>query len=236
MPYVNFVNQRRIMSRRKPTPRPGKTSGAPRGARLLQPATSHPVAAPGAVKKAIADKVGLALQDIIAASSESTLLNALSKRTANDALIDLVSQSSTALDAAAQMPDPLRAARGRAAQRMAELAKAEGGPLGVDEVAERLGITRAAVDKRRKSEALLGIQDGTRAVRYPSWQFTATGVLAGLPKVLGAIGVKDPWMRLQFFLSPDRDLETTPLDALRSNRIEEVALAAAKFGRQGDDA
>ncbi|WLC16652.1 hypothetical protein [Bradyrhizobium diazoefficiens] len=188
------------------------------------------------MKKAIAEKAGLALQDIIASSTEAALLNALAKRTAIDALIDLVSQNATALDAAVNTPDPLRAARSRAAQAMADLVRAEGGPLGVDEVAQVLGISRAAVDKRRKNDALIGIQDGARAVRYPSWQFTATGVLEGIPEALGVIGVKDPWMRLQFFLSHDRDLDATPLKALRDGRIAEVVSAAAKFGRQGEDA
>jgi hypothetical protein len=119
---------------------------------------------------------------------------------------------------------------------MADLVKAEGGPIGVEEVVKHLAISRAAVDKRRKSGSLLGIQDGSRAVRYPSWQFAASGVLAGLPDVLGAIGVDDPWMRLQFFLSPDGDLKATPLEALRAGRIEEVVNAAAKYGRQGEDA
>jgi hypothetical protein len=210
---------------------------AARGGRLLQPSADlERVSSSKAVKNAIAEKAGLALRDLIASSSEATLLNALAKRTAIDALIDLVSQNATALNAAVQTPDPLRAARSRAAQTMADLVRAEGGPLGVDEVAELLGISRAAVDKRRKNDALLGIQDGSRAVRYPSWQFTATGVLDGLPQALGAIGVKDPWMRLQFFLSYDGDLEATPLKALRSGRAKEVVSAAAKFGRQGEDA
>jgi hypothetical protein len=165
-----------------------------------------------------------------------TLLDALAERTGVDALIFLVSRNDTALSAAVQSPDPLRAARSRAAKKMAELVKAEGGPMGADEVAEHLGISRAAVDKRRRNDALLGIQDGARAVRYPSWQFVPTGVLAGVPEALGAIGVEDPWMRLQFFLSPDGDLGVTPLAALRAGRVEEVVSAAAKYGRLGEDA
>ena len=73
-------------------------------------------------------------------------------------------------------------------------------------------------------------------VRYPSWQFTASGILPGLSEALEVIGVDDPWMRVQFFLSPDGDLKTTPLEALRSGRLEEVASAAARYGRHGVDA
>lgn len=191
---------------------------------------------PADIRSAIAAKVSTAVLSIIDASSQTTLLALLASPTAVDALIGLVSQNSTALDAAVKAPDPLREARSRAAQTMSALVKAEGGPIGAQDVADRLGISRAAVDKRRKSNALLGIQDGSRVVRYPSWQFTATGVLRGLPETLGAIGVEDPWMRLQFFLSEDLDLETTPLQALRNHRTDEVVAAATRYGRQGEDA
>lgn len=208
-----------------------------RGGRLLQTSIEvDPLAPSAAVRAAVATRLETAIWDLINASSQATLLGALEKRTGIDTLIDLVSQNSAALNAAAQTPDPLRAARSRAAQRMADLIKAEGGPIGVDEVAERLGIGRAAVDKRRKKGSLIGIQDGARAVRYPSWQFTASGILPGLSEALEVIGVDDPWMRLQFFLSPDSDMRATPLEALRSGRSEEVASAAARYGRQGADA
>jgi predicted transcriptional regulator len=225
------------MSRRKPTKNQGTIRSVSRGGRLLQPlADADQVASTTAVRQAISQKAGIALSDIIHASSQTTLLNALAERTGVDALIFLVSQNDTALSAAVQSPDPLRAARSRAAQKMAELVRAEGGPMGAEEVAEHLGISRAAVDKRRKKGALLGIQDGARAVRYPSWQFVPTGVLVGLPEALGAIGIEDPWMRLQFFLSPDGDLGVTPLEALRAGRVGEVVAAAAKYGRLGEDA
>ena len=223
------------MSRRKDKSHENERA-ASRGGRLLQPSADPGRAVPSTVRNAITEKAETALRDLINASSEANLLNALAKRTGIDALIDLVSQNATALNSAAQSPDPLRAARSRAAQKMADLVKAEGGPMGVDEVAKHLGISRAAVDKRRKKDALLGIQDGARFVRYPSWQFGPTGVLAGLPEALAAIGVQDPWMRLQFFLSPDGELGTTPLGALRGGRVAEVVSAAAKYGRQGADA
>ena len=176
-----------------------------------------------------------AVRHLVKVAPEEQLYEALSTSTAIDALIHLVSSEGAAAEAAAHVDDPLRAARARAARQMAKLLSAEGGPLGVETVADRLRITRAAVDKRRKSGTLIGIEDGGRSVLYPSWQFTATGLLPGLEQVLRSLGVTDPWMRLQFFLAEDPELGMRPLDALRAARQADTISAARRFGRQGDD-
>ncbi len=180
-------------------------------------------------------RVAGAVRQLVKIAPEEQLYEALSTNTGVDALIHLVSRDAAAAEAAANVDDPLRGARARAAKQMAELLSAEGGPIGVEEVAKRLRITRAAVDKRRRSGTLIGIDDGGRAILYPSWQFTATGLLPGLEDTLRVIRVSDPWMRLQFFLSKEPDLGTRPLDALRAGRQAEVTRAAKHFGSQGDD-
>jgi hypothetical protein len=180
-------------------------------------------------------RVQSAVSELVNVSLEAHLLEALSANTAMDALIHLVSRDTAAAQVALNVEDPLRAARARAAKRMSELLAAEGGPLRVEEVAARLRITRAAVDKRRRAGTLIGIEDGGRAVLYPGWQFTETGLLPGLDDALRLIGVSDSWMRIQFFLSAEPDLGQSPLHALRRGRKEDVKLAAKRFGRQGDD-
>jgi hypothetical protein len=150
-------------------------------------------------------------------------------------LIHLVSSEAAAAQVAANVQDPLRAAKARAARKIAELLSAEGGPLGVEQVSRILRISRAAVDKRRKTGTLIGVADGGRAILYPGWQFTETGLLPGFEQSLKAMAIVDPWMRIQFFLSRDPDLGGRPLDALRGGRVDEVRRAAQRFGRLGED-
>lgn len=176
-----------------------------------------------------------AVHRLVDVSPDQELLNALSTKTGMDALIHLVSGDAVANEVAAAVDDPLREARARAAKKMTELLSAEGGPIGVEAVAKLLGIGRAAIDKRRKTGALIGIEDRRREILYPSWQFTSTGLLPGIDDALKAMIVVDPWMRMQFFLSRDNDLGERPLDALRQGRANEVLAAANRFGRLGDD-
>ena len=84
-----------------------RTSGVrSRGGRLLQISALDidPLAPSAAVREAVATRLETAVWDLIDASSQATLLGSLEKRTGIDALIDLVSQNSAALNAAAQTP------------------------------------------------------------------------------------------------------------------------------------
>lgn len=188
-----------------------------------------------ALRTAVRARVDEALQRIIAAVPREELYAALSTSSSIDAVIHLVSRESAVAQAVTAADNPLRAARARAAKRMSGLLGAEGGPLGVEAVSGRLRITRAAVDKRRRAGTLIGIDDGGRAILYPGWQFTETGLLPGLEDVLRALTVRDPWMRMEFFLSSEPDLGASPLDALRNGRNADVVAAARRYGRQGDD-
>jgi hypothetical protein len=187
------------------------------------------------LRSSVLKRLAPAVRHLVKVSPERQLLEALSTTTGIDALIHLVSGDTAAAEVASNVQDPLREAKARAAKKFSELLAAEGGPIRVDEVSKRLRITRAAVDKRRKNGTLIGIEDGGRGILYPGWQFTETGLLPGLDDSLRVIGVIDPWMRMQFFLTPDIDLGTRPLDALRNGRVEEVVRAARRFGRFGED-
>jgi len=187
------------------------------------------------LRASVFEKTTVALQRIISKLPRETLLNALRTQTPVDALIDVMSSDEIVIDVALQVSDPLRAAKARAVKHLSELLSAEGGPLGVSEVCDRLGISRAAIDKRRRTGTLVGIVDRGRPVLYPAWQFTGSGLLPGLADVLRVIGVDDPWMRMQFFLTYDPDLESRPLDALREGRLADVIVVAKRYGRQGDD-
>jgi len=128
--------------------------------------------------------------------------------------------------------DPLASARIRGLEAKRELVEAEGGCLSSAEMAKALRITRQAVDKRRKEGQLLAVELGKKGFRYPAWQMG----LPNLEKVLGALGDRDGWERLAFFLNPSALLDDrTPLDILqeRGHPIGDVLLAASVYGEQG---
>jgi hypothetical protein len=130
--------------------------------------------------------------------------------------------------------DPLAAARLRGLQRRQAILAAEGGLLAAQQVAERLGLSRQAVDNRRKAGRLLALHTGRRGLGYPAWQFDERGVLGGLEETLAALPLDDPWMRAWFFLTPDPRLEGhRPLDALRAGQVARVRRAAEAYGQQG---
>src|SRR5690606_41693050 len=59
-------------------------------------------------------------------------------------------------------------ARLRGLRMRARLLAAEGGTLSSTEVADLLGITRQAVNKRRKAGRLIGLATGRRGYAYPA--------------------------------------------------------------------
>jgi hypothetical protein len=130
--------------------------------------------------------------------------------------------------------DPLFRARLRGIEGRNRLLDAEGGSSGVGEVAALLGISRQAVDKRRRQGRLLGLPVGRRGYAYPSWQFTRGGTAPGLERVLHALRELDPWMQASFFLSPNvRTGSKTPLARMREGGVEAVIQAALEFFEHG---
>jgi hypothetical protein len=125
--------------------------------------------------------------------------------------------------------DPLISARLRGLRMREQLLSSEGGVCSTREMADALGVTRQAVDKRRKSATLIGVRLGKRGFMYPVWQIG----LDGLDRVLAELQGYDPWTRLAFMLTPNSWLrERTPLDALRNGEIEQVVEAAQGYGEQ----
>jgi hypothetical protein len=130
--------------------------------------------------------------------------------------------------------DPLAEAFARGAAAQQELLEVAGGAWTAAQVASHLGITRQAVDKRRKRDSLLAVESGGGFL-YPVCQFVETGVLAGLPEVLQAIDSPSGWTRLSLLLSetltgpPGRTL----LDAVRARDLTSALHAASTWGEQG---
>jgi hypothetical protein len=136
--------------------------------------------------------------------------------------------------------DPLAKARLRGVIAMRELLRGEGGSLTAKEVAERLGISRQAVDKRRKAGQLLALEPPKRGLHYPAWQFVDGGTLPGLAPVLDALRDHDAWAQARFFVSGNRRLGgLRPIDLLRQRHLaslenlERVLGAARMMGVHG---
>jgi hypothetical protein len=114
--------------------------------------------------------------------------------------------------------EPLAPLIARNAEHRVELLEASGGTLTADEVGALLGISRQAVDKRRRARGLLGLRQGGDW-RYPVCQFAIPlhDVVAGLPNLLRAFSEAGPWATLDFLLAADETLGgRTPLEALRA--------------------
>jgi hypothetical protein len=115
--------------------------------------------------------------------------------------------------------DPLAAAIARGAEVRVRLAERAGGLLSVEQVARLLGITRAAIDKRRALGKALAVR-----VRgdwhYPGCQFRDGEVIAGVPEVLACTS---GWAALDFLLAEAEPLGgRTPLECLRAGDLAPV--------------
>jgi hypothetical protein len=130
--------------------------------------------------------------------------------------------------------DPLAAARLRGVDQQRAILEESGGVIGVDEVAELLGLSRQAVDKRRRRSQLIGLTRGRRGYVYPVWQFNGGKTLPHLEQVLSVLRDHDPWMQLSFFINPqDRLNGRTALEELRKGHVDSVISAARSYGEQG---
>lgn len=128
--------------------------------------------------------------------------------------------------------DPLAGARLRGLEAKSKLVEAGGGSLSSAEIAKALKITRQGVDRRRKERKLIAVELGRKGFRYPTWQIG----LPHLTKALDALGDRDGWEQLAFFLNPSALLEDrTPLDVLQGGKpdVAEVLRAASAYGEQG---
>lgn len=114
--------------------------------------------------------------------------------------------------------EPLAPLIARNAEHRLELLEAAGGTLNASEAALLLNVTRQAVDKRRRSNGLLGLRQGGDW-HYPRCQFNEADqdVVTDLPRFLRESKIASPWVVLDLLLSPDDALGgRSPLEILRS--------------------
>jgi hypothetical protein len=115
--------------------------------------------------------------------------------------------------------------------------------LDVKAAATRLGVTPETLEEMRCRQEVLSVEwqgdllaATLRERLYPAWQFLeGGGILPGLAKVLQTLE-RSSWEKLAFLLSPSLRLNgSSPLEALKNDRLDVVISAAVADGEQGAD-
>jgi hypothetical protein len=148
-------------------------------------------------------------------ATPAALAEALSAPTDAGAVARLLS-ATVGQDATATL-DPVAEAIARGTEIKQRLIKEAGGLLTASQMGAALGgISRQAVDKRRRAGQLLAMRVGADW-RYPAIQVGRNGMVPdGLAMVLRCMTDAGPWSILDFLITPDDVLEgLTPLAALR---------------------
>jgi hypothetical protein len=167
-----------------------------------------------------------------AALSEDAVMNATTAPTDLTALLRALSSGQLLDDLS--VVEPLAPAFIRGIQAQRRLLEEHGGTLTGEQVADILGITRQAVEKRRRAGKLLALTLGRHGYRYPVWQFTGSGVLPGFEDVLLVLSPHDEWMQMAFFVSGNPRLDNrTPIEMLKARKLERVLNAAEAYGKHG---
>jgi hypothetical protein len=108
-----------------------------------------------------------------------------------------------------------------------------GGTYSPSEVAQLLGISRQAVNKRTRHNQLLAIYQGDK-VAYPVWQFAGNGLVPHFVDILQALDTNSQIAKVRFFLSSEESLDSqSTLDALKAGEHKQVLRLAQRFGKQG---
>ncbi|MGQ0571516.1 MAG: hypothetical protein ACT4P5_18595 [Armatimonadota bacterium] len=164
--------------------------------------------------------------------SPGTLVEAVAASTDQEAMLRLLEAPEMA--APATDTATMDAARAAGIEARDQLLTAQGGSWPVERAAKYLGLTRQAVDKRRRANKLIGLAVGRHGYLYPVWQFSRNGTVPGLEDVLGALSRHDPRSQVIFMLSPNDRLDgVNPLEALQKGQTEDVRITAALFGEHG---
>jgi hypothetical protein len=127
----------------------------------------------------------------------------------------------------------LERARARGVERAAEILAGDE-MLNGDELGQILGISRQAIDKRRKAGDLIALQGPARGYKYPRWQISSDGfVLDGIHEVLDLCDGQ-AWTAYRHLIStyPDNSGET--LYTKLKNGLRDEVLSYVESLRRGN--
>lgn len=183
--------------------------------RRIEPRAAH-MTNPDPIRVAFLRRSQQALDRIAAEAPIESLTEALAATTDVGSLARILGDRHVIGAAVAEL-EPIAPMIARNATHRLALLDTAGGTLSAEEVGEFLGISRQAVDKRRRVHGLLGLRLGSDW-RYPRCQFDEARheVVAGLPRLLAGFAKAGPWVALDFLLASDDSLDgKSPLDVLR---------------------
>ena len=168
-----------------------------------------------AVRAAFRKRAGHAIDHIARSATVEVLADALAASTDFGAVARAL-RDPDAFPAALAL-DPMADALARGVAEREGLAARAQGLLSAEQAGRALGgISRQAVDKRRRARLLLAVRVASDW-RYPAAQIGPDGeMVAGLADILRDLGDLGPWAILDFLLAGDAALGgLSPLDALR---------------------
>lgn len=179
-------------------------------------------AEPNSVQGAFLRRAVKALERISANAPADALASALAASTDAGSLAQLLSRADLVGPAIAEL-DPFVPALARNVDHRQSLLERAGGSLSAEEAGKVLGgISRQAVDKRRRAGAVLALREASDW-RYPVCQFQDGEVIDGIADVVKGLSEQGPWATLDFLLAPDTVLGgQSPLEALRAGQRDAV--------------
>ena len=162
------------------------------------------------------------------------LIKAVAAPTDTDALLlSMQEPAAIAAQATVPAPDPLAAALLRGAQIKRALLRRQRTALGLQQLADHLGISVPGLTKKRDRGQVFWLPVGEGYV-YPAFQVGSDGLLPGVREVLAALGDPDPWVRVNFMLTGDARLGgARPIDVLHAGQVDAVVRAARDLGSDG---
>ena len=176
---------------------------------------------PDSVQAAFLRRAMSALERITAAAPSKALTAALAAPTGAGTLAQILSHPEFIGEAVADL-DPLVPALARNVEHRDQLLQRAGGVLSAEAAGKITGITRQAIDKRRRSKAILAVREGSDW-KYPACQFQNGEVLPGIAEVVRGLEGQGAWAILDFLLAPDGALDgRSPLEALRQGDLGAV--------------
>ena len=186
------------------------------------------------LEEVVLTRVRRALEQLVGTVGERELQRAAEQPTDLSVLSAALGSASAPLS---EIDPRLLQARLRGLELKAQLLAAEGGCVSSGVLAKKLGITRQALDKRRRTGQLFAVRtEDTQDWRYPLWQFADGRMLSGFLTVLETLRAQghDDWSIMTFWLEGELDAAgTSALEALRQGRVEDVLRAARLYGEQG---
>jgi hypothetical protein len=186
-----------------------------------------------ALERAVFARLVRLMGQAIAAAPTGALATTASSASDVGAIAEFLAEVGPVI--AATEADPLAEALLEGAKAKFTIMREAGGVARAEEVAKLLGITRQAVDKRRRSKALLAVPSASGDWLYPRAQFGRDGrPLPHLPDVLRAFRIDDPWMQLDALLARDPNLGgRTAFAALSGGDVDAVIQSVRAFGDHG---